>query len=188
MQFICPYCEQLLTIDDRHLGKRGRCNRCGGRIALIGKPRVDRPLRATAVDPPEGPAREEEPRATPAQQAYLKDLGMRAEEAARLSRAHAETQIAERVAKRREEEPPTEKQMSYLQRLGLGPKRLAAVTTRTEADRLIQDLLPPPTENQLAYLRRLGANQAQILGIRTRAEASELIEMLLRGGGGGGKA
>lgn len=181
MHFICPYCEKLLTIDEKHLGKRGRCNRCQGRIALLGTPHENRPLRATAVDEGDDSLDEPETPATPAQRHYLKDLGVPEHEAAAFTRSHAETEITFRAAARTEEEPASPKQIEYLQRLGLHPKRLAAVTSKAEASRLIEEMLPPPTETQLEYLTRLGANRGQILGLRSRSQASELIEAILRG-------
>jgi DNA-directed RNA polymerase subunit RPC12/RpoP len=186
MEFICPHCDKTLHIEEKYLGKRGRCNHCGGRIALLGTPQGGRPMRATTVEDEGAASPEEAAPATPAQKAYLGDLGMTESQANRMTRSHAETEISHRRVERMAHEPPTQDQLDYLQRLGLPPKRLKAVMTKNEASRLIEEMLPPPTENQIAYLERLGANKAQILGLKSRAEASALIESFLRGGGGKG--
>lgn len=48
--FICPHCQHSLEVAPQHLGQRGRCNRCGGRIALVGRADAQRPQLASKIN------------------------------------------------------------------------------------------------------------------------------------------
>ena len=150
LTFICPHCQHELKIIARHLGLRGTCNRCGGRIALIGRADAQRPQMASQIgETPEGTAR-------PGLQRAL-------------------------VSAKMQMEPPTERQLDYLRRLGLPKAQLEKVGNKAEASRLIEEWLPPPSQSQRDYLARLGATDDEIAALRTKAQAADLIQRFLSG-------
>jgi len=183
MQFRCPYCQKVLNIPGRYAGQRGTCNKCGGKIALVGASKTGGIPTASRVAPEQGQseAASHEP-VTENQAAYLHDLGVSPDEARRLDRQKASTLIEQKQNERSESEPPTEKQINLLRRLGLSGKELAGIPSKAEASRRIEALQPPPTPRQLEYLERLGATPEQRAALKTRSEASDLIERALRGG------
>jgi len=186
LQFICPYCDQPLRVPTDYVGQRGKCKKCGARIALLGDPAKTGPQRATRVeDEVETPETAKGPLPpTQAQLDYLLILGADQAELEGLDRQSASELIEQRRQDRRGDDLPTEAQLAYLRRLGLSTKELLAVGSKAEAGFLIERLQPPPTDNQLAYLRRLGARQGDIASLRTKSEAAAMIERFLSGGFG----
>ncbi len=178
--FICPHCHDVLKVAEVHLGMRGRCNKCGGRIALIGDRGATGPQAASPVVeemeddgsgvPPKPP--------TDKQLAYLRALGASPDRIVGIDRERASTMIDELKVRRQESEAPTEKQLAHLKRLGASARQLAGVRSKAEAAALIEELHLLPTANQMAYLKELGATGAQLASVKTRAAASDLIDEL----------
>jgi predicted RNA-binding Zn-ribbon protein involved in translation (DUF1610 family) len=171
LQFRCPHCAEVLRINPKYLGQVGKCKRCGGRIALIGSDNPDIVQAASLVDDGHG-VRDTRP-ATPAQQEYLRSAGVAEEHVANAQRhdvstliqlvredlrdhdppTTAQMELLKRLVRTRSEasrlieglQPkPTEAQLQYLERLGATPEQLAAITTRSEAGELIEQLLRRP--------------------------------------------
>lgn len=179
LTFICPHCHQQLKINAEHVGLRGKCNKCGGRIALIGRADAQRPQMASRI----AESGEEDTRpATPRQVELARKLGAPATALESLNRAQAETVIVQQRDLRAEHEPPTERQLDYLKRLGLPAEQAAAIRSKAEASRLIDQWLPPPTKAQRDYLERLGATPSQLAALRTKTEAAALIQQFLSQG------
>ena len=160
LTFICPHCDQQLRINVEHLGLRGKCNKCGGRIALVGRADAQRPQMASRL-------------------AEENDLDAVASPTTSASRNNAPTVLVTPREASAEHEPPTARQLDYLKRLGLPAAELQAVGSKAEASRLIEAWLPPPTQSQREYLHRLGATPAQIAVLRTKSDAADLIQRLL---------
>ncbi|MBI1317993.1 MAG: hypothetical protein GC168_03455 [Candidatus Hydrogenedens sp.] len=179
LQFRCPHCEDILQIRPEHLGRAGKCNKCNGRIVLMGENDPSR-IQAASV-PQERPVDPNPQPATDAQRAYLHDLGTPEEELAGIDRSQASTLIQRKQSDAAENDAPTEAQLSLLARLGVKTDDLALVRNKAQASKLINDLQPKPSQHQLYYLRRLGVPEHEIGAIATRSEASERIELLLRG-------
>jgi len=151
LSFICPYCQQTLQVAPQQLGQRGRCNKCGGRIALVGRADAQRPQMASQVfDPDNAPgttpaavptaaARAEQEAPTARQLEHLQRLGASPQEIAAL-RSNAE---ASRLIDARQP-PPTKSQIAYLERLGATPELLARVKTKAQASALIEKILALP--------------------------------------------
>lgn len=138
--FICPHCKQTLRINAEHVGLRGQCNKCGGKIALIGQAERETPQMASVLGelPAEAtrPPRAESEPPTQRQLNYLRDLGMsQAELAGVNSKAKASRLIEAWLP------PPTESQRAYLARLGATSEQIAVLRTKTEAADLIQRFL-----------------------------------------------
>ncbi len=175
--FICPHCEQVLKVAGAHIGRRGRCNRCGGRIALLGRPQPNRPLMATAVTDEvdrDGPG----PPPTERQLDYARDLGATEAQLRGKCRDEVSDLIETLRAQRQQESPPTEKQLAYLQRLGVDEAAIAGLRSKAEASALLEALHLSPTREQLEQLRALGASGAQMARLRTRAAAESLLREL----------
>lgn len=175
--FTCPECKEILKVPDEYLGMRGRCNKCGARIALIGQPGSMALQAATRVEESEIDDLPSPP-ATEKQLEYLRSLGAQDRELEGLDRDQASDLIERLVADSRDRQPPSEKQLAYLERLGVPPEQLAGITSRKEASDLIDAMQPPPTDKQLALLKKLGADATQCAALQTRREASELIDAL----------
>lgn len=185
LQFICPYCEQTLRVPRDYAGKRGKCKKCGARIALVGNADTGEAQWAARVDDEVGDTARSNTtpeKATQRQLDYLRVLGAWEEELVELSKEAASEKIERLKRDQRGAELPTEEQLAYLRRLGLSTKELLAVGSKEEASFLIERLQPAPTENQIQYLQRLGARPEQIRGLKTRGEAAMLIEKFLSGG------
>lgn len=138
--FICPHCKEYLRINAEHVGLRGKCNKCGDKIALIGQKDSESPQMASVLGemPVEAarPARAEAEPPTQRQLDYLRDLGMpRAELAGVKSKAEASRLIEAWLP------PPTESQRAYLARLGATSEQIAVLRTKVEAADLIQRFL-----------------------------------------------
>ncbi len=178
LTFICPHCQKELQIKPAYLGQRGKCNKCGGRIALIG--RMDTPRAQVAskvVDAPEGKA----PPPTPKQVAAVKNLGAAPEQIASLDRENTGNILQQLKRVQAEREAPTDRQLEYLKQLGVPEPELAAVKSKGQASRMIDQWLPPPSDSQREYLARLGATGEQIAALRTKSDAAELIQRFLAG-------
>ena len=179
VQFICPACSEVLRIPRQYVGKRGKCNKCGARIALIGDVQGDQVPTATLVtDTVEDPKPEP---VTTRQAVFLRELGVKEEEIATLNKTTASERIEALKRVHGEFEEPTEKQLKYLRDAGMSDEDMENIASKAEASRLIETWEPAPTENQLAYLKRLGASDAQLADLSKRSEASDLIEALLKG-------
>ena len=78
--FVCPHCEASLRIAEKYLGQKGRCKKCGGRIALLGQADATVPQRASRVGIEEGGEAQQKTKtskpATEKQCNYLRALGM----------------------------------------------------------------------------------------------------------------
>jgi len=178
--FLCPHCDELLKVPETYLGQRGRCNKCGGRIALIGDANVTTPQAAslvadeTAPDPRLGPPKP----ASDKQLDYLRALGAPEQVLQDLDRERASTLIDELKEKRQRGESPTEKQWAYLKRLGATERQLAGVRSKADAARLIEDLHLSPTADQIKRLTALGASGARLAALKSKAAADALIEEL----------
>ncbi len=179
LQFRCPHCQEVLHIHARYLGQVGKCNKCGGRIALVGHENPDVVQAASLVD--DGAGVKDMRPATDAQRATLRDMGVSEAEVSNALRHEVSTIIQQVRLDLKNFEPPSEGQLELLKRLGVTDDERAMVRTKEEASRLIDGLQPKPSEAQLSYLARLGATPAQMAEITTRAQAGELIEKLLRG-------
>ncbi len=175
--FICPHCDHELHIPPTYLGMKGRCNKCQGRIALIGNANERGPQRASVIEdtPPSGNGRA---KLSSRQQALLEELGVSTEEAAALDKEQASALIRERISAKRHTKPATEKQIAYLKRLGAPNAQLEQVHTKEEAAQLIEEMHLQPTAAQMTYLRNLGANGVQLARLKTRGQASALIQEL----------
>ncbi len=184
VQFICPHCSDTLRVPDRHIGERGRCKKCGGRIALVVPPEAVEPYTASPIVETVAPAPEARP-ATEAQRQYLHDLGAPVTAEATLDRERASEQIDDLKRQRDRTEGPTKRQIDWLRQLGMDEARLAAIQSKAEASELIDTWEPPPTENQLKYLTRLGVSETERASLRSRSEAANLIELRLRDGQSG---
>ena len=174
--FTCPYCNKTLKVAEAHLGKRGRCNKCGGRIAIIGSAEVSTPQVASPVT--DEVAGEPPAPATQRQQQYLKELGASDGRIAGLDREQASDLIDGLKAQRGGALPPTPKQLAYLERLGATREQIAGIDSQASASQLIEELHLSPTPGQMAYLRDLGATGAQLAWLKTKAQASALIQSL----------
>jgi len=176
--FTCPHCHEVLKVPEAYLGKRGHCNKCGGRIAVIGDAQVRTPQTASAVA--EEPVAEEEPckPATERQLAYLRELGAAEAQLRDIDLKQASGLIDRLKAQRQEGESATEKQLAYLRHLGAPASQLVQVKTKGEASRLIEEMHLLPTREQLDYLKDLGATGAQLAALKRKAEASDLIDRL----------
>lgn len=178
--FLCPHCDALLKVPEAYLGQRGRCNKCGGRIALIGDVNVTAPQAASAVadetapDPRLGPPKA----ATDKQLAYLRGLGAPEQALHGIDRERASALIDEIKAKRQHGEPPTEKQLAYLKRLGAPERQMGRVRSKADAARLIEDMHLSPTAEQIKRLNALGAGGARVATLKSKAAAEALIEEL----------
>lgn len=175
--FTCPQCTEVLKVPDEYLGMRGRCNKCGARIALIGQPGSMELQAATRVEESEIDDLPSPP-ATEKQLEYLRALGARDHELEGLNRDQASELIEHLKTQAGDRQPPTTKQLAYLERLGVPPEQLAGIASRKEASAMIDAIQPPPTEKQLALLKKLGADTTQCAALQTRREASELIDAL----------
>jgi len=189
LQFICPYCNQSLRVPVHYLGQRGKCKKCGARIALLGDAQKEGPQQATRVEDAGLVAQEEDAplRVKPMSQAqrdYLMVLGASEVDLRDLTLDEASALIETLKRERHSQDLPTEEQLAYLRRLGLSTKELIAVGSKEEASFLIERLQPKPTEHQIQYLQRLGARPEDIAALRTKSEAAALIERFLSGGFG----
>lgn len=180
LAFICPHCQQPLRVQPENVGQRGRCNKCGGRIALIGRADASRPQMASRViDEAEGTPRPP----TPRQRAAAERLGASPEDVKKMDRDNAGDLFRGLRDAKQRMEPPTERQLDYLRRLGMPETQIAGISNKAEASRLIEEWLPPPTKAQLDYLARLGAAPGEINALRTKNDAAELIQAMLSAGG-----
>lgn len=155
---------------------KGRCNKCQGRIALIGDANVTEPQIASVIEdlPPQNGASKVSER----QQALLKELGVPPAEMEALDKEQASALIRERISAKRQTEAATEKQLAYLKRLGATESQLERVHTKEDASQLIEEMHLQPTAAQMEYLRDLGANGVQLARLKTRGQASALIQEL----------
>ena len=176
MRFVCPYCESTLNIPERFLGQRGMCNKCGGRIALIGVADRAEPQRASKIG--EAPAPDPAKPATEKQLDFLRDLGARADALEGLDREDASAAIDAMKTARRNSEPATEKQVAYLARLGATKAQIARAQSKEAASQLIEAMHVHPTPEQLALLRELGAPGAKVAALKSSGAAAALIEEL----------
>ena len=177
--FVCPHCEASLRIAEKYLGQKGRCKKCGGRIALLGKADATAPQRASRVGIEErGEAQEASKPATEKQCNYLRTLGMDEAALTGLNSVKASEYIDQLRKKKRGQEPPTEKQLDYLRRLGASTKQIQTLSSKEAASTLIEEMHLLPTAEQLKYLKNLGASGAQLATIRTRGHAAALIDEL----------
>ncbi len=176
LQFICPKCNQVLRIAPKHLGQRGKCNKCGARIALIGSANDPAPQPASLVE--DLPFNTSDEPATEAQKEYLRRLGARESELTSIDRETASARIDALKEAHRKQAPPTEKQLAHLERLGAPPARIARVLSQADASSLIETMHLRPTRMQIELLHSLGATGAQIARLKTKADASELVEEL----------
>lgn len=183
--FVCPYCDEPLRIPENYLGLRGKCKKCGGRVALIGDASIETPQRASRVEEEEAPEPQEPLPATDRQLDYLRVLGANESRIRNLTREEAVVLIDQLKSERRDNEPPTEEQLDYLRRLGMTSKEIVKVQSKSEASYLIDSLQPPPTDNQIQYLRRLGARAERVSTLKTKSEAAALIEEMLSKGHAG---
>ncbi len=177
LQFKCPHCQSLLNIPNTYLGMSGRCNKCGGHIALLGRADTGEPQMASAAedvpvqDIPSQPA-------TTKQLEYLHTLGASPERLAGITREAASDLIEHFKNKRQESAPPTKKQRDYLRRLGASEKQVTDLHSKAEASALIEEMHLHPTGAQREFLKQLGATGAQIAALKSRGEASALIDRL----------
>ncbi|MBI3117512.1 MAG: hypothetical protein HYZ00_02430 [Candidatus Hydrogenedentes bacterium] len=176
IRFACPLCEAILRVPPEYVGLRGHCNKCGGRIALLGNQDDGRVQRASIVAdaPPEPP--DTRP-ATLRQIDHLRRAGMTEAGLGQLTRSQASTLIL-RQAQRRGQDAPTEKQLGHLQRLGASQAQLDSVRTRAEASALIEEMHLRPTAAQIKLLNELGATGEHIARLKSKGEASALIDDL----------
>ncbi len=179
LQFRCPHCQEVLHISSRYLGQVGKCNKCSGRIALVGHENPDVVQAASLVDDGAG-VRDMRP-ASEAQREVLRDMGVPEAQAAHALRHEVSTIIQQVRLDIKTFEPPSDAQLELLKRLGVTDDERSLVRTKDEASKLIDGLQPKPSDAQLSYLARLGATPAQLAEITTRGQAGELIEKLLRG-------
>ena len=170
LEFICPHCNQSLRVRPEHLGLRGHCRKCNGRIALIGVPGSNTQYHACVV---EDTVPEPQVPATERQLAALRKLGAGPKVLNGLSREQASALLRARHA-----QPPTEKQMAYLRRLGASGDQIASLVDSSEASALIEEMHLQPTQPQMALLRKLGAPGERIARLKSRGEASALIDAL----------
>ncbi|HPO14479.1 MAG TPA: hypothetical protein PLI09_13635 [Candidatus Hydrogenedentes bacterium] len=176
--FSCPHCDEILKVPEEYLGRKGRCNKCGGRIALIGHAKVKGVQAASKVaeklergsDPP-APATEK-------QLQYLRTLGAPAQALEGIDREQASEWIDKLRAQRHGAEPPTDKQMAYLNRLGAPEKLVQQVRSKADASQLIEDMHLSPTPEQMTRLQKLGATGAQLALLKTKAGAASLMAEL----------
>jgi len=171
--FVCPACEGTLRVPPRHLGATGTCNKCGVRIALIGRAEGDTPQRASLV----ADAVEDDTRipATEKQLTYLRALGARPEALTGLTRSRASALIEAGKQRRQAGEPATERQRAYLAKLGADPELVRRAATKAAASALIEDMHLHPTRPQVDRLRELGATGAQIAALKSRGEVRALL-------------
>ncbi len=181
LQFSCPHCDQILCVPEAHLGKRGRCNKCGGRIALIGRAGATGIQAASAVADGLEAGNDGQDSVQPAtekQLEFLRSLGAPAHMLNGLDRERASTLIDCMKNQRLAAEPPTEKQLAYITRLGASEGQLRRVRSKAEASALIEDLHLSPTAEQMERLHQLGATGAQLAVLKHKAGANALIEAL----------
>lgn len=182
--FICPYCDDILKVPGEYLGQRGRCNKCGGRIALLGTPGLSTPQAASRVTDDLSDEELAQP-ATEKQLEVLREMGAAEGRLAGMTRDNASRLIQALRQRRLESDPPTEKQLDYLRKLGASATQLRAVTNKAEASALIEEMHLQPTTAQLDYLRDLGVPGARLAVLKTRGQASALIEEVRSAGGRG---
>ncbi len=156
---------------------KGRCNKCQGRIALIGNADMTVPQYASIVEG-ELPSDAGTPGMSQRQCDLLAELGVSPDEMAGLDREKASARIRQIISAKRMSEPATDKQISYLARLGATQTQLEQVHTKEDATQLIEEMHLQPTAAQMEYLRDLGANGAQLARLKTRGQASALIQEL----------
>lgn len=176
VRFRCPHCHAVLAVDTRHVGAKGRCNRCQGHIALLGPLKGQGIPLASAVaeEPPET-----HPQApTPKQLEYLRAMGATQGQLDGLSREGASKLIDRLRQARGLQAPATPKQLVYLRQLGATDKQLQAIKSQAAASEMIEAMHLQPSGEQLALLKKLGASGAQIAKLRSRGEASALIDDL----------
>jgi DNA-directed RNA polymerase subunit RPC12/RpoP len=180
LQFICPRCHATLRVPTKYLGQRGSCKHCSGKIALIGRADATHPQFASLVENeasgPKGPP------PTEAQQARLAALRVAPTQIAGMDRRDASDAIANLQQQVGHAEPPSEKQLEYLRKLGASEAMLAAVRSKADASDLIEAMHLRPTLGQIQHLQRLGATGEQIATLRSKGEAESLIQRLQRGG------
>jgi len=180
LHFICPHCNKALHIPATYLGMKGRCNKCGGHIALVGTAHATGPQMASAI----GVLKHEpDPFAEPAterQLEYLRGLGVDQGRLKGLDKARASDWIRQLRERRQNGEPPTEKQLQHLRRLGAPDRLVQRLKSKADAGALIEEMHLLPTASQLALLRKLGARGEQLARIRTRGEASAVIEEMMQ--------
>lgn len=175
--FMCPHCDEVLKVAAAYVGRRGRCNRCGGRIALLGNPAPNTPLMATAVTDDAGASANPVP-PTEKQLEYARGLGAGEEDLQGKDREEVSELIEALRARRRGTGPPTEKQLAYLRRLGADEAAIGALASKADASALIEALHLSPTREQLEALREHGASGAELARIRTRAAAEKRLREL----------
>ncbi len=176
--FSCPYCEEVLKVPGEYLGRKGRCNKCGGRVALIGHAKVNGVQSASKVaNGLESGGATPRP-ATEKQLEFLRALGAPAQALNGLDIDRASEWIDKLRAQRQGTEPPTEKQMAYLKRLGAPAPLVQRVRSKADASQLIEDMHLSPTQEQMTHLHSLGASGAQLATLKTKAGAAALINEL----------
>jgi hypothetical protein len=180
--FICPYCNEILKVPGEYLGQKGRCNKCGGRIALIGNPGLSTPQAASRVTDDISDEELSQP-ATEKQLEVLRDMGALEARLAGITKDNASRLIQALRQRRLESDPPTGKQLDYLRKLGASESQIRAINSKAEAATLIEEMHLRPTAAQLDYLRDLGVPGARLAALKTRGQASALIEEARRTGG-----
>jgi hypothetical protein len=176
-QFSCPHCEKIVRVRPEHVGRRGHCKHCGGGIALLGKPKAGKVLRATAVakgKPAASSPAASQP-ATKGQLDCLCRMGVSAQKLRGLNRETASERIEDLKEANQQRLPPTQKQMDYLARLEAPPILLAQARNQATAAALIEAMHLSPTPAQMAHLRGLGASGAELATLQHRAAAQALI-------------
>lgn len=179
--FSCPHCDELLKVPEAHLGKRGRCNKCGGRIALIGRAGLTGVQAASMVADELLPGGEGDPGPKPVtekQVEYLKALGAPEQQVRNLDRNRASDLIDRLRMQRQSLEPATDKQLAYLRRLAATDRQLQRIKSKADAGQLIEDMHLLPTAEQMERLHQLGATGAQMAALKTKAAAEAMIEEL----------
>ncbi|MBI2424419.1 MAG: hypothetical protein HYV27_16435 [Candidatus Hydrogenedentes bacterium] len=176
LPFICPHCESVIWPRIQYLGMRGTCNKCGGRIALIGLRDAKAPQRAEAL-----PDREESwvmrQAGSPAEEAGERHFDEEAFDATLeeiFNEADHAGQEIHRFAPMLERQA-TEAQLRGLRELGATESQLNGVANFGDAVKLAEILEPPPSLEELARLRELGASDEEIQQVTTRGEARALM-------------
>lgn len=178
LPFICPHCENVIMVRLQYLGLRGTCNKCGGRIALIGRRDATEPQRAEALPQVESswvmrssgqsPAPEGSPFNPEAFEATLDEIFNEADHSGK--EIHRLAPFLDRHA--------TDEQMRGLKDLGATESQLGGVDNYADAVKLAEILEPPPSKDDLARLRAMGASEEEIQQVTTRGEAWALLEEL----------
>lgn len=169
MIFICPHCEQSLQIRPQFLGFRGYCQKCGGRIALIGNRNVltaqhAQPLGPRVITVAEPAAGQPNPFVS-SLDAALESISGWEDDVVTDFEDEAET-----------EAPPTENQLRRLRELGATEGQLHRLKTKGDAIRMIEVLQPPPTEEQMALLRSYGVSEDELAFLTTEGVAQAMID------------